>query len=71
MLEFWYRALRSAGGVCLRTNDREALMQRLYTARTEVMDPDLKSLSLVQSPTAQDELWIIKKEPGDEPSQEP
>lgn len=67
MLEFWYRALRSPDGVCLRTNDREGLMQRLYAARREVMDPDLKPLSLIQSPTAPDELWIVhNKETSDD-----
>lgn len=68
MLEAWYRALRSTHGVCLRTNDRDALMQRLYAARRECLDPDLKPLSLVQSPTAPDELWIIKR---NDSSQEP
>lgn len=61
MLEHWYQALRSPAGVCLRTDDFEATRQKLYKARREVLDPDLDGLSIVQSPTDSNELWIVKK----------
>ena len=61
MLEHWYNALRSDRGVVLRTTDREALRQKLYAARRDAADEALTPLSIVLSPTANDEVWIIKK----------
>jgi hypothetical protein len=60
-LEFWYAALNSEVGVCLRTNERDKLRAVLYKSRADACDPDLDDLSLVPSPTATDELWIVKK----------
>lgn len=71
MLEYWYRALRSEAGICLRSADRAHTIQQLYKSRQEAMDPDLKHLSIVQSPTDPAELWIIKKAPTDDSSEAP
>jgi hypothetical protein len=61
MLEYWYRALRSERGIVVRAVDcdRDAMRQALYRARKEAADIELEALSIVMSPTANDELWII------------
>lgn len=63
-LEPWYTALRSSAGICLRIlqGTREQYVQRLYKARAEAMDPGLKTLSIVLSPTALDEVWLVHRE---------
>lgn len=61
MLELWYRALAEPIGVILVTNDRDVLRQALYRARRASGDADLDGLSLVLSPTDDNQLWIIKK----------
>jgi hypothetical protein len=61
MLEYWYRALAEPSGIILVTNDRDGLRQALYRARRSANDPDLDGLSLVLSPTDDNQLWIIKK----------
>lgn len=61
MIEHFYQALRSPLGVCLRTSDGEFVRQKLYAARAEAADPDLKALSICISPTDPDEIWIVKK----------
>lgn len=53
-----YEALGSATGIVLRTNDAGRLRQKLYALRVQAKDPDLDVLSIVQSPTAPNELWI-------------
>jgi hypothetical protein len=69
VLEHWYAALRSPEGIVLRVSDFNAVRQKLYAARKEAMDPELDGLSLVQSPTDPNELWIVKKESADGPSE--
>lgn len=64
-LEHWYAALNSPLGVCLRTSDRERLRAALYKSRAEACDETLQALSVVFSPTASDEVWIVKKGPSD------
>ena len=63
-LEPWYRALRSSAGVCFRFSggSLQLTLNKLYKARAESLDPALKTLSLVQSPTAPDEIWIVHRE---------
>lgn len=65
LLEHWYSALRSPSGVCIRVSDIELAKAQLYRARKDALDPQLDALSLVQSPTAADELWIVHKGPAD------
>jgi len=60
-LEFWYQAHGAAIGIVVQTNNRPALIQKLYAARKESHDPDLAGLSLVQSPTDASQLWILHK----------
>lgn len=61
LLEYWYRALASTHGVCLRvTGNISSFRTSLYKARSEAMDTSLASLSITPSPTASDELWIVK-----------
>ena len=67
MLEYWYMALNSPLGVCLRTSDPERLRQRLYAARREAADPQLDSISVAISPTAEDEVWLVKRKPNGTP----
>lgn len=65
LLEMWYQALASPRGVCVRVDegDVEGVRQKLYAARREAADEDLKTLSLVISPTTPNEIWIVKREP--------
>lgn len=60
MLELWYQALSAANGIKVRCSDRLRVIQKLYHLRQKAEDEDLKGLSIVQSPTAADEIWIIK-----------
>lgn len=66
LLEYWYAALRSPSGTRVRitSGDKVTAKAKLYKARAEALDDQLKSLSITDSPTADDELWIIhSKEP--------
>ncbi len=66
MIEFLYQAKASSFGIVVKTTNVEGLRQKLYAARREANDEDLKSLSLVPSPTMEGELWIVKnKEASD------
>jgi hypothetical protein len=58
-----YEALGSQHGVAVLTSDPVKARQRFYALRKEANDPDLESLSIVQSPTNPLELWIIKRSP--------
>lgn len=62
-LVFWYEALAEPIGVKLYTENRRATMQQLYRAREKACDPQLQALSIVVSPTDQNELWIVKQKP--------
>lgn len=70
MLEHLYRALRSTSGTVIRCapGQFETCRQRLYAERKAVMDPALDVISIVQSPTDPDELWLVKKASPDVPS---
>lgn len=59
-LEDLYSALRSEFGIMIQTNDRERYRAKLYATRRDAFDPALDGLSIVFSPTAADELWIIQ-----------
>lgn len=60
-LNLLYEALGTDLGVVILTNDAEKARQKLYKLRAEANDPDLESLSIVQSPTAPNQLWIVKR----------
>lgn len=57
----WYAALHSPVGVAVRAYPRESVRARLMAIRTQIGDPELSSLEIVQPAHSQDELWIIKK----------
>lgn len=59
-LSYWYAALASDLGVCVLTDNRERLRQRLYAARAASGDTSLEGLSLVLSPLNQEHVWILK-----------
>lgn len=63
MLEYLYQALRSDRGVCIRitAGSFDTVRQKLYAARREACDEALADLAFVQSPTAADELWIVRR----------
>lgn len=61
MLEYWYQALHSSHGVCIRTSDREHTRAKLYAARKEACDEALDALAVTFSPTVDNEIWIVKK----------
>lgn len=58
----WYQALASDTGICLSSDDRDSLRQRLYAARAARGDPDLDGLSLVLSPADSTHVWIVKRD---------
>lgn len=55
-----YEALGSQFGVVLQCDNAEKVRQRLYKLRSEHNDPDLDILSIVQSPSNPQHLWIVK-----------
>jgi hypothetical protein len=64
-LEYWYAALRSPSGVCVPFEGKPELAKaKLYKARKDAMDDKLMALSITDSPTVSNELWIVhSKEP--------
>lgn len=59
-LEYWYNALRSQSGVCVPVEgDLTLAKAKLYKARKDAMDDKLMTLSITDSPTASNELWIV------------
>lgn len=64
VLEFWYRALRADFGIVVDVDDFNLARAKLYKARKDSGDKDLDSLSISQSPTSQNQLWIVKNEPS-------
>jgi hypothetical protein len=61
LAEILYAALNSEHGVCIRTSDRDFVRMKLYALRKELSDESLDNISLIFSPTAEDELWLVKK----------
>lgn len=65
-LEYWYNALRSQSGVCVPVEgDITRAKAQLYKARKDAMDEKLMTLSITDSPTASNELWIVHSSKGD------
>lgn len=61
LLELLYRALHSAHGIVVETEDATRLKQQLYKARAS--DPDLACLSFLTSPfNPQGQIIILKKQ---------
>lgn len=60
LLEYWYAALRSQSGVCVPfEGDPKLAKAQLYKARKDALDPNLDSISIADSPTASNELWLV------------
>lgn len=59
-LNHLYEALGSPFGVVVQTSNAEKARQAYYKLRNAAQDPDLESLSIVQSPTDPLQLWIVK-----------
>lgn len=60
LLEHWYAALRSQSGIRIRVEgDMTNAKAQLYKARKDALDENLSTLSITDSPTASDELWIV------------
>lgn len=60
-LNLLYEALGSQFGVVVQCSDTEKVRQKLYSLRKESGDADLEILSMVQSPTNPQQLWILKR----------
>ncbi len=61
MIEHWYSALASGErGIKLETDNPTLAIAKLYAARKAAGDPDLDGLSIVRSPTAPNQIWIVK-----------
>lgn len=71
LLEYWYMAKNSQAGIKLRVNNVDRALAKLYAARTKACDPTLKTLSLIRSPTAHDEIWIVHREAPDVETENP
>lgn len=63
LLQWWYAALRSPCGIALRTNRPDALVRKLYAARSAAFDTSLDAISIVRSPTDAAVLWLLKRSP--------
>jgi hypothetical protein len=60
-LNLWYEALGSQRGIVLQcTGDPAKVREKLYKLRKDANDPDLESMSVVQSPSTPSQLWIVK-----------
>lgn len=70
LLTLWTSALAETYGRRVHTSDRRLLMNRLYAARREAKDEDLAGLSIVMPANRPNELWIVKREPGNAPPSE-
>lgn len=56
-----YHAFASRRGIIVEVlGNRETARQRLYAARRETGDPDLDLLQFRLSPSAADQIWIVK-----------
>lgn len=64
MIELLYSALHSPKGIKVRSSDRLFLRQKLYEARQELSDDELKNLAFAESPSDPEHLWIVKKSQG-------
>lgn len=62
-LDNWYMALHTPAGYCFRVDvgDPTIYIAKLYAARRDAMDPQLKSLSITRSPTDEREVWIVHR----------
>lgn len=63
LLEFWYRALRTPEGICIRSTNPYTTKSYLYRVRRDAGDPSIIPLCIVSSPDSPDELWIIHERP--------
>jgi len=59
--ELWYQALASPFGIELQVNDTRKAMARLYKARDNAQDEDLKQISICESPFDPTKLWLVKR----------
>ena len=67
VLEHLYAALRSQSGVRLRVTEGTTVQAKaaLYKARKDAMDARLDNLSITDSPTDPQEVWIVHKTKGE------
>jgi hypothetical protein len=65
ILNYWYRALHSPRGIELICSDVESIRAKLYMARKDAKDDDLKKVAVCLSPFDPMKLWLVKKEPSD------
>lgn len=62
LLELWYTALREPVGVSILCSDPQRLRARLYKARSDADDPQLKALMVHTSPrNPNGEVWITHR----------
>ncbi len=62
VLEFLYRALRSARGIAIRHDGEfEPIRQKLYAARRDSCDHDLDALGFTRDPTDPQQIFVVKK----------
>lgn len=63
ILNYWYRAVMSPLGIELIVSDAESVRARLYAARKEAQDEDLRSIAICMSPFDPMKLWLVKRGP--------
>lgn len=66
-LEYWYQAMSARIGIVIETTNRKAFMQKLYVARRAACDESLNDLSVVESPTVETQVWLLKRKPDATP----
>lgn len=66
LLEPWYKAIQAPLGVIVHVDEGtfEQARQKLYAARKDSLDPELDKISICQSPTNANDLWLVKKKPN-------
>lgn len=63
-LEYWYDALREEVGIVVEVleGSTDMFKAKLYQARRDAQDPSLEGLSLVDSPSTPNQVWIVKRD---------
>lgn len=56
-------ALNSPHGIAIQVTDFARARGKFYAARVQAMDQTLEQVSLCQSPTKTNEIWLVKKGP--------
>lgn len=64
MIEALYRATASPHGTVVQVTDATQAIALAYRVRSGLADPSLAGLRFARSPTATNELWLVRDDQG-------